>query len=122
MAAFNPADLFRHEAEFVRVPAGETLFKEGDAPDFMYVLVKGRAEVMVREYRLEDAQIGALLGEMAMIDHLPRSATIKAKTDCEFVRIDQRRFDLLIGHTPYFARHVMQVMAKRLRRADALLR
>jgi CRP/FNR family cyclic AMP-dependent transcriptional regulator len=122
MNAFNPADLFRHEAEFTRIAAGETLFQEGDAADFMYVLVKGEAQITVREYRVEQAQVGALIGEMAMIDRAPRSATVKALSDCTLVRLDQRRFDFLVTQTPYFARHVMQVMAQRLRKTDALLR
>jgi CRP-like cAMP-binding protein len=122
LAPFNPLDMFRHEAKFTNLMAGETLFREGDAADFMYVLVRGRASIKVRDHRVEEAQPGALIGELALIDQGLRSATVEAIVDCQLVSIDQRAFDTLIARTPHFARYVMQVMAQRLRRTDALLR
>ena len=59
-----------------------------------------------------------MLGEMALIDNSPRSATVKAKTDCTLAVINQKRFMTLIQQTPYFAIQVMSVLADRLRRCD----
>jgi CRP-like cAMP-binding protein len=53
---------------------------------------------------------------MALIDHAARSATAIAKTDCEVVPVDERRFLFLVQEHPLFAQHVMRVMANRLRR------
>ncbi len=59
-----------------------------------------------------------MIGEMALIDHLPRSASARATTDAKLVPIDQRRFLFLVQETPFFAIHVMKVMADRLRRMN----
>jgi len=117
----NLAELFNHETDLVIVPPGELLFRVGDTHDHMYVLMSGVAEVIVGGKIVEEAQQGALLGEMALIDHAPRAATVKAVTECRFVAIDERRFHFLIVQTPRFATHVMKIMANRLRTMNRLM-
>jgi CRP-like cAMP-binding protein len=58
---------------------------------------------------------------MALIDRAPRSATVEAITDCQFVCVDQKRFKFLVTETPNFALGVMKVLADRLRNADHLI-
>jgi CRP-like cAMP-binding protein len=115
------AELFRHETDLHELPAGQALFKEGDPGDVMYVLMSGAAEIVVRGRVVETAERGAILGEMAMIDEGPRSASVVAKTDCKVLSINRRRFNFLIQQTPNVALHVMRVIADRLRRTDAIL-
>ena len=117
----NMAELFRHETDLQAVPAGQTLFKEGDQGDLMYVLVSGTAEITVNNRLVETSEIGTIFGEMAMIDEGTRSATVTAKTDCDFFPIGRKRFNFLIQETPNFALYVMKVIAYRLRKTDALL-
>ena len=117
----NMAELFRHETDLQILPAGQTLFKEGDPGDLMYVLLSGSAEISVHNRVVETSEIGTIFGEMAMIDEGVRSATVTAKTDCEFFPIGRKRFNFLIQQTPNFALYVMKVMAYRLRKTDALL-
>jgi CRP-like cAMP-binding protein len=117
----NLAELFRHETDLQEVPAGQALFKEGEPGDMMYVLMSGTAEIVVRSRVVETAERGAILGEMAMIDEGPRSASVVAKTDCKVLSINRRRFNFLIQQTPNVALHVMRVIADRLRRTDAIL-
>jgi len=117
----NLAELFRFETELTAIPAGQTLFRSGENGDVMYVLLTGSANVVVGEITVERAEPGAILGELALIEPLPRSATVTAMTDCQFLPIGAKRFQFLIQQTPHFALHVMKVMADRLRRADALL-
>jgi CRP-like cAMP-binding protein len=117
----NLAELFRHETNLQAVPAGQTLFKEGDQGDLMYVLVSGTAEITVNNRLVETSEIGTIFGEMAMIDEGARSATVTAKTDCDFFPIERKRFKFLIQETPNFALYVMKVIAYRLRKTDALL-
>ena len=117
----NMAELFRHETELLTLSAGETLFKEGEPGDLMYVLMSGTAEITVHNKVVEIAEVGAIFGEMAMIDDLTRSATVVAKTDCRILPIERKRFNFLIQQTPHFALHVMRVMADRLRKTDDLL-
>jgi CRP/FNR family cyclic AMP-dependent transcriptional regulator len=119
--ALNLAELFRFETGLVAVPAGEPLFTAGESGDRMYVLMEGDAVVMVGDTVVERALPGALLGELALIEQAVRSATVMATTDCQFLPIDQRRFQFLVQQTPNFALHVMRTMADRLRRVDLLL-
>jgi CRP/FNR family cyclic AMP-dependent transcriptional regulator len=113
--------LFHHETELLPVGAGQTLFKQGDQGDLMYVLMSGTIQITVHGKVVEIAGAGALVGEMAMIDDVARSATVTAQTDCRFLPIGRKRFNFLIQQTPHFALHVMRVMADRLRKTDELL-
>jgi CRP-like cAMP-binding protein len=117
----NLAELFQHETGLTDLPSCETLFKEGDSGDLMYVLMSGSADIIVHNQVVETIQPGAIVGEMAMIDEGSRSATIIAKSDCQLLPIDKKRFNFLIQQTPNFAIHVMRVIAHRLRRTDSLL-
>jgi len=117
----NLVELFRHQVDLQAIPAGQVLFKEGDPGNFMYVLMSGTAEIMVHNRVMETAVAGAIVGEMAIIDDLARSATVVAKSDCKFLPIERERFNFLVQQKPEFALHVMRVLADRLRRTDAVL-
>jgi CRP-like cAMP-binding protein len=70
---------------------------------------------------LEAVGPGGILGELALIDASPRSATATATTTARVVPVDEERFTYLVNEHPTFALQVMSVMADRLRRADDLL-
>ncbi|MFA7278490.1 MAG: cyclic nucleotide-binding domain-containing protein [Sterolibacterium sp.] len=110
--------LFSHNPEIVRCHAGEYLFNEGEDGDRMYVLASGQAEVLLNNEVVETTGSGDIVGELAVIEPGPRSASVRACCDCEFVAIDQKRFDYLVSQTPNFATHVMRIMARRLRRTN----
>jgi CRP-like cAMP-binding protein len=117
----NLVELFGNESNLKLLAAGQTLFKEGDPGDLMYVLMSGTAVISVNSKVVEFAEVGTIVGEMGMIDEGSRSATVMAKSDCKFLPIDRNRFNYLVLHTPEFAQHVMRVIADRLRRTDARL-
>jgi CRP-like cAMP-binding protein len=118
----NLTELFGKETDLVTVPAGEALFRAGDPPGgVMYVLMHGSVDILIGDTIVETAGPGALLGEMGLIDPAKRSATAMVRSECRFVRIDMKRFHLLIQQTPEFATHVMKVIVKRLRSMDAKL-
>jgi CRP-like cAMP-binding protein len=58
---------------------------------------------------------GGIFGEMALIDGTVRSATVRAKTDCEVAPINEKTFLFLVHETPFFAIAVMRALAGRLR-------
>jgi CRP-like cAMP-binding protein len=117
----NLTQLFRFETGLVAVPAGESLFRAGESGDLMYVLMHGTAVVTIGTITVERAEPGAILGELALVEHAPRSATVTALIDCEFLPIDAKRFQFLVQQTPNFSLHVMKVMAERLRRTGLML-
>jgi CRP/FNR family transcriptional regulator, cyclic AMP receptor protein len=116
----NPSELFRQEAGAVHVVPGDFLFREGDTGDKMYVLLEGEMEILLGDFVLETAGRGALIGEMALIDDSPRTASAMAKTSCRLAEIDRRRFHFLVQQTPHFATHVMKTLADRLRHMNAV--
>ena len=115
-------ELFRFETDLVHVAAGEPVFKEGEPGKIMYVLMEGEADIMVGNIVVEKAKLGALLGELALVDDAKRTATVMAVTDCSLVPIDVKRFLFLIQETPNFALQVMKIIAERLRKMDVMLK
>jgi len=113
---------FQGARNVVALKAGHVLFSEGDPGESMYVLMNGSASVSVVNEVLEVAKPGALLGEMALVDSSARSATVIAGPNCRVISIDKSQFDVLVSEYPEFARHVMTVMANRLRRMNERLK
>jgi CRP/FNR family transcriptional regulator, cyclic AMP receptor protein len=112
-------DLFRNAREFESYPAGCAIFSVGEVGSLMYVVKDGELDIIVNEKVVETVSSGGIVGELALIDTQPRSATVVAKTDCQLVPIDEKRFAFLVQQTPYFSLHVMRVLANRLRKMDA---
>ncbi|AXS80172.1 Crp/Fnr family transcriptional regulator [Dechloromonas sp. HYN0024] len=116
-----PIEIFSHNTTKITIQAGQPLFREGDLGNQMYVLETGNAEVFVQNQRVETLGHGSIVGEMGLVSPGPHSASVIAKTDCEFVAIDEKRFQFLVQQTPYFAIQVMRLMAERLRATNKLL-
>lgn len=114
-------ELFSNNPNIVRIEAGQTLFAEGDPGQLMYVLTVGRADVVIGERVAETLLPGDIVGELGIVSPAPRSATVLARTDSEFVAIDEKRFQLLVQQTPHFAVRVMRVIAERMHAADQTL-
>jgi len=104
-----------------RFAAGDVIFSEGDKGDVMYVVRSGEVTIERHGHFMEALSGGGIFGEMALIDGSPRSATVRAKTDCEVVPINEKSFLFLVHETPYFAIAVMRTLADRLRRMDEAL-
>jgi CRP-like cAMP-binding protein len=76
-------------------------------------------DLMLGDTVVETASEGAFIGEMALIDDEPRSASARARSDCRVFPIDEARFQSLVKETPFFALQVMKTLARRLRKMDA---
>src|SRR5690242_7146131 len=77
----NFLGLFRSEENVVSVKAGEALFRKGDSAKCMYVVLSGSLRVGDGNKIYEELGPGSLVGEMALIDHAPRAATLTAVSD-----------------------------------------
>lgn len=112
------------------LPAGATLFQEGDTADGLYVLLRGSLSLVAgrREgrhgRRFATLSPGALFGETALLDGGGRSATASADTECELLLLSQAALDALTAQSPALAaalyRNVALHLSERLRRATAL--
>ena len=101
-----------------RFAAGDVIFAKGDKGDTMYVVRNGEVAIEREGRVIETLGDGGIFGEMALIDGSPRSATVRAKTDCEVAPINEKTFLFLVHETPFFAIAVMRTLADRLRRMD----
>jgi CRP/FNR family transcriptional regulator, cyclic AMP receptor protein len=97
---------------------GDVLFREGDLGDEMFAIVEGAVELTRDGAALEIVGPGHLIGEMALIDDAPRSATATVVAPTRVARVDEKHFAFLVQEHPTFALQVMKVMAERLRNAN----
>jgi CRP/FNR family transcriptional regulator, cyclic AMP receptor protein len=112
-------NLFRHASDATSIPAGNVVLQAGQPGDVMYVVVEGDVEIRLGDRVLERVGPGGFFGEMALVDHSPRSATAVAVTAARVVAIDEKRFLRMLQDTPGFALEVMRSLVHRLREMDA---
>jgi CRP/FNR family cyclic AMP-dependent transcriptional regulator len=110
--------IFQKSDDWETYKAGETIFKEGDDGEMLYVVIEGEVDIVINNKVVETVAVGGMFGEGALIINEPRSATAIAKTDCRLVPVSQKRFLFLVQETPFFALQVMQTLAERLRRMN----
>ena len=101
--------------------AGEIIFREGDPAEELFVVKTGTVEIRLGNRLLATLPERSIFGEMALIDHGPRSATAVAATDATVVPVGEKQFLLLVSRTPYFALNVMRVLVQRLRSTNTVI-
>lgn len=116
----NLVNYFRQAEDTREFQAGETVLVEGTPGDIMYVVLDGELEILSGTVLIDVARPGDVVGEMALIDSSARSATVVAKSRCRLAPVDKKRFMFMVQETPYFALHVMRVLAERLRKCQAV--
>ena len=112
-------ELLAHGRAAQNFSTGETIFRQGDPGESMFIVREGAVELTDGERLIETVEPPGLFGEMALIEYEPRSLTATAATDVTVVELPVRHFWVLVHETPYFARLVMTVMARRLRQRSA---
>ena len=105
--------------EPVRFQEGDSLFHEGDPGDALYLVVSG--SVRIDRGGNEIAILGPreAVGEMALLDGQPRSATATAVEPVTALYIDQASFDTLVERSPALARGIFRALCQRLRMTTA---
>ena len=109
-------ELFNRTEEHLPFSVGEAIFQQGEPGDTLYIVAEGQVDIRIDDQLIETIGAGDILGEMALIEDLPRSASAIAATDCLLVPITRQHFLTLIQRTPLFAIQVMRVLPNRLRR------
>ena len=111
--------LLAKHMSYIHLQRGEHLFVEGDKGDFMGFVVQGLLEVVKRNEAGENVVIARLtkgnsIGEMALIDKSPRSATVIAKQPTTMVTLTEKGFDLLTEKSPMLGVKIIQKVARLL--------
>lgn len=109
--------ILKNEGEKQSFSVGDVIFTDGDANNgYMYTVLDGEIELLKQGSVLETVGVGGVFGEMAILDHEPRSATAIAKTGCRLAAISEVRFKALVAEHPKFALGMMKLLTERLRR------
>lgn len=95
--------------------AGEIIFKEGDPGDSAYLIEEGCVEVSVSSNQRSRIGKGELFGEIALIDHQPRTATVRAIENTILIPIPRKLVDELLEKTDPVVRHLLLVILERYR-------
>lgn len=95
------------------VPAGERVIDQGRMGRECYVILGGRAKVIRNGEVVTELGPGEIIGEMALIVHGPRTASVVAVDDLELLRIDADEFWELLNTAPELAERVRARLATR---------
>ncbi len=103
----------------------QVLFHQGDDGDAAYVIMKGEADIVAETANgdIPLARVGenVIVGEIAILCEVPRTATVKAATHMDTLRIEKEHFLRLIREFPEIGIEVMRELADRLTRTTAEL-
>ncbi len=104
--------------------AGEPIFRQGDAGVGMYVIEKGRVQIILEPagHVLAELEHGEFFGELALLDESPRSATAQAAVDCKMLGLFQPDLFGLIERDPALGVkvvvHLASIIGERLKAAN----
>ena len=112
--------LLAEQVEHSSFQAGEDIIKEGDRDSQMFIIVTGRVEVIKGRGQRHERLLAAFgpydyFGEMALIDDLVRSATVRASEDTEVLSIGKLAFQKAIERNPTIALELLRVLSQRVR-------
>lgn len=112
---FTPDELARVAdlADEVEAEAGAQLMEQGRPGQECFVILEGSAGVYFGEEHAVTLEAGSMVGEMALIDHRPRSATVVAETPMRLLAFDTRHFRQLLDSLPKASQRVMSLLNAR---------
>src|SRR5947207_13090233 len=100
--------------EDVDFKAGKVLCREGTRGQEFFVIMEGEAEVTRNGKHLATRRSGEFFGEIALVEDVPRTATVTATTPIRFFVLTRQRFLRLLDEQPGVERKVLRALAKRL--------
>jgi CRP-like cAMP-binding protein len=98
---------------------GKVLTKEGEIGNEFIIVLEGEVEVREGDKVVATRGPGDYIGEIALLDNRPRTATVVAKTPVTIEVIGRREFNTLLHDNPEINEHVLATMAQRLAEVDS---
>jgi len=105
-------------ADVIDLPAGRVLMRQGDSGHEMFVIVRGRAEIKRDGRVIAEAKNGDILGEIALVDEGPRTATVTLSEPSRLLVVGHRDFHTLMDEMPTVRMHVLESLARRVRHLE----
>ena len=117
--------LLAFTSELVAYDSGQVLFRQGDPGDAAYVFLSGTADVLIDSasgpIKVDTVNPNSIVGEIAILCDVSRTATIKTTARVEALRIRKDHFLRLLVEFPEMAIEIMRVLAVRLSHTTAAL-
>jgi CRP/FNR family cyclic AMP-dependent transcriptional regulator len=109
-----------------RASRGDVILFQGQVADKVVVVLRGRVKIVTSTFRGDKALLsfrgpGALMGEQALVDGTPRSATVEAVEPVEYLVVSASAFKAFLEHRPRVAFALLKALSLRLRDADRRL-
>jgi signal transduction histidine kinase len=105
-------------------PPGYILCREGAYEDTFYIVADGSAAISKTISEQEGERVlritgrGDLIGEMALIQNVPRSATVRTITECSVLEMGKKDFETMLGQSPSMAINIIRITLDRMREND----
>jgi CRP-like cAMP-binding protein len=118
-----PDDLFKGIVEAfqeIRAKAGETIFQEGEIGDGVDVVVEGSLNLVTNQVKVLQVESGEWVGELALIDEAPRSASAIAETDALLLKWTREDFMKALKGNPEVVHGILKTLSRKLRQDLAL--
>ena len=118
MFADTPGHVLASVAEIMEeleLATGETFIVEGALEDCLYVVVEGRVRVHSRDRDILIIEPGQTVGELAVLDPEPRSASVTTLEDTFLLRLAKEPFDEVMADRPEIAAGVIRALCRRIR-------
>lgn len=106
--------------------AKEFVFHQGDPGTEMFIILSGKAQVMIMSGErspipLTNLRPGDFFGEMSLLEGEPRSASVQMLEDGLVLTINRANFEQIIASDPSLALKIMKGLSKRIRRLNAMI-
>ncbi len=98
--------------------AGTVIIDQGQTGREAFVVLDGQVTVKRNNRKIATLGPGDVVGELALFDHGPRTATAVCETDCELLVIDQRHFRGVLEQVPALTTKILAELAGRIRDMD----
>ena len=98
--------------------SGTTMIRQGDVGREAFILLSGKATVKRGGKKVATLGAGAVVGELSLFDHGPRTATVVCETDCHVLVLSQRHFLRLFDRVPALSHKLFASLATRIRDLD----
>lgn len=105
-------------ADEITMAAGSIVVDQGEMGREAYVILSGEVSIKRNNRKIATLGTGDVVGELSLLDHGPRTASVVCVTDCTLLVIDQRRFINVLDDVPSIAHKLMGALASRIRVMD----
>jgi CRP-like cAMP-binding protein len=126
-ANIEPAKLklLAFTSERLRFAAEQELCHQGDMGDAAFIIIKGSAEIVVStpngDIKVSEVHKNDIVGEIAILCDVPRTATVVAATEMEVLKISKELFFRMVSEFPQMAVEIMRELAYRLEKTTSQL-